>query len=157
MEFAVRPPYEYLQTRLFLPIQFQSTDLLRYRTVVVNGFTCPATVSIKHSSLGDYVLYSPFIACLELFRLFDTSTKDAASFSQLRRIRVIEIGTKVSALLLWLCDLKSLVHTGAVREDLLAAGWPIDLDAIDFFGIAQAKIQRENALRQVTGFAVVVL
>jgi hypothetical protein len=46
---------------------------------------------------------------------------------------------------------------GAVSEDLFAAGWPIDLDAIDFFGIAQAKVERENALRQVTGFAVVVL
>ena len=66
-------------------------------------------------------------------------------------------GTRRSGPLVRLRYLESLVHADALRDDLLTAGWPIDFDPIDFFRIAQAKIKWENALRQVSGFAVVVL
>jgi hypothetical protein len=57
--------------------------------------------------------------------------------------------TPVSARLLGLGDLNSLVRTQAVGEDLRTPGRPRDLDAIDFVGIAQTEIERENTLGQV--------
>jgi hypothetical protein len=64
--------------------------------------------------------------------------------------------TPVSARLLGLGDLNSLVRTQAVGEDLRTPGRPRDLDAIDFVGIAQTEIERENTLGQVPRFAVVI-
>jgi len=44
----------------------------------------------------------------------------------------------------------------AFAENLFAAGGPIDFDAIDFCSIAETEIERQNTLRQIAGFAVVV-
>jgi hypothetical protein len=53
-------------------------------------------------------------------------------------------------------DLQGLVGLQAVGDHLFVPGGPIDLDTIDFLRVAQSKIERKHALRQVTGFTVVV-
>ena len=53
-------------------------------------------------------------------------------------------------------DPERLVFSKTLCDDLLAAGGPVYLDTIDLLCVAQAEVKWESALREVTGFTVIV-
>src|SRR5208283_2511040 len=57
---------------------------------------------------------------------------------------------------LWFRDRERLVFLQARCQHLFATRRPVDLHAIDLCRVAQAEIQRQNTLRQITRLAVVI-